>query len=59
MAPCLAEFSPDFLLAKHFGALGMPFFTQNGGSPVSQSSIRLFKNGNLAMKKKMNSTRPS
>ena len=31
----------DFVLAKHFGACGNSFSIQNGGSPVSQSSIKL------------------
>ena len=35
------EVVSDFDLAKHFGARGNSFFIQNGGSPVSQSSIKL------------------
>ena len=31
----------DFVLAKHIGAGGKEFFCQSGGSPVSQSSIKL------------------
>ena len=32
----------DFALTKHIGAGGKAFFVQNGGRPVSQSSIKLW-----------------